>query len=127
MYTVKRNQGFTLFETLIYIVLFIFLIGGGFMAAYQVIESSGRIAEKAAREAEADFIFRKIDWVLNVDPTPSFVVDDGVLELDGEALTSENVEVTDFSITNISGTPSAVEISFELDGFPFGPTIRYLR
>jgi hypothetical protein len=130
MYTVTRvniARGFTLLETLIYLVLFTFLIGGGFLAVYQIIESSGSIREKTAREAEADFIFRKIDWILETDPTPDFVLVDGVIELDDEPLTSENVEITAFSLTNIAGTPSAVQISFEIDAVPFGPTVRYLR
>ncbi|MEK7606236.1 MAG: prepilin-type N-terminal cleavage/methylation domain-containing protein [Patescibacteria group bacterium] len=129
MHTLKTNtkSGFTLLETIIYFALFGFLIIGGFLAAYQIIESSHRIADKTAREAEADFILRKIDWVLEFDATPAFVLDDGVLELDGDPLTTDNVEITAFSMTNIGGTPPAVRIEFEIDGVPFGPTIRYIR
>lgn len=140
------QRGFTLFETLIYLALFGFLIGGGFLAAYQIIESSGSIAEKTAIEAEADFIFRKIDWALNgeiinvsgggntltIDKIGSaddaeFEENGGILELNGTPLTSSQLIISEFIVTITGGTPESVEVSFKINGEAFGPTKRYVR
>ncbi|PIR37990.1 MAG: hypothetical protein COV34_02795 [Candidatus Zambryskibacteria bacterium CG10_big_fil_rev_8_21_14_0_10_42_12] len=62
----KKNKqaGFGLIETLIYIALMAFIIGGGVMAAYYLIDASEQGGDTVNTNAEAEFLLRKIDWVL---------------------------------------------------------------
>ena len=60
-----RNKGFTLIETLIYIVLFTVLIGGGFVTAYNLMEGTDMLNSKMIIQEETNFVLRKINWVLN--------------------------------------------------------------
>ena len=61
-----RNQkGFTLIEVIIYLALFSMLFGGIVLAAYNVIDSSGRSQVKAMIQEEGDFLVSKINWVLS--------------------------------------------------------------
>ena len=57
-------RGFTLVETVIYIALLALIMGGSLMAAYQITQSSGALAQHDATGIEADFILRKIEWGL---------------------------------------------------------------
>jgi len=57
----KYNAGFTLIETLIYIVLFSVIIGGGMVGAYQIISSSDHTQYKTVLEQDSNFILRKIN------------------------------------------------------------------
>src|SRR3989344_1460523 len=70
--------GFTLIETLIYIALFSMIIGGAFMAAYQLIDGASKLNTKSATEQEINFVLRKIDWALTgVDPTQPIIPPSG--------------------------------------------------
>lgn len=60
----KKQSGFTLIETLIYIVLFTMIIGGGMVAAYQIIQATSGGTNHVVMEEEANFLLRKIDWAL---------------------------------------------------------------
>ncbi len=57
-------RGFTLIETIVYIAILTFLIASGFMAAFYIIDSSGKNKTDVNVQAEGNFIVRKIDWAL---------------------------------------------------------------
>jgi prepilin-type N-terminal cleavage/methylation domain-containing protein len=59
-----NNRGFTLLETLIYIVLFSILMTGAMIAAYNLLDGGGRNKLAIGVEEEGTFINRKINWVL---------------------------------------------------------------
>ena len=70
----RTNQGFTLIESLLYIVLFSIIIGGALVAVYQMIESSDAVSAKNIVEMEGSFLLRKIDWALTgLDLSPTSV------------------------------------------------------
>ncbi len=58
------NRGFTLIETIIYIALFTLLVGTVFISAYQIIENSQKLSDKTVMQNEANFVLRKISWVV---------------------------------------------------------------
>lgn len=58
------NKGFTLIEVVIYIGLFSLIIGGAMASAYSVIQWSGNDSGKFQTQEEANFLLRKIDWLL---------------------------------------------------------------
>jgi len=74
---IKSGAGFILIEVLLYIGLFTLLVGTLLGIAYQTIDSTDQINKKIVLQQEADFILRKIDWVLDsvqavsVGPNPS--------------------------------------------------------
>ena len=155
LFTLKGSKrGFTLVEALIYIALFVLIIGGGFVGAYQIIEGTQQIERKTIIEAEANFLLRKLDWALSgsrviepfvgvtgdklgVDTDGNFVVDiefeldgNGVVTINGTELTSDRIEITDLLFTHVpvqAGRPEALEIVFKVNGEQFGTTTRYLR
>ena len=59
-----RQSGFTLIETIIYLFLFAIVIGGGMVAAYQIIEGTNATYNHVILQEEANLLFRKIDWAL---------------------------------------------------------------
>ncbi len=59
------QKGFTLIETLIYITLFTIVIGGGMVAAYQIIQAANASQNYIALQEEANFLLRKIDWTMS--------------------------------------------------------------
>ncbi len=104
----RKNKfpGFTLIETLIYIVLFSIIIGGGMIAAYQIVEGTERTESKTILEQDANFILRKINWVLtgaisvdtsgtvlNVDSI-SFALTGPGLTMNGFPLNSSRVKIS---------------------------------
>lgn len=60
----KHQKGFTLIEVVIYIALFSILLGGGFVTAYQLIDSSRYMDRKNNTHEEANFVMRKLNWAL---------------------------------------------------------------
>ncbi len=62
--TTPNQKGFTLIETIIYIALFAIIIGGGMVAAYQIIESTNASYNHIVLQEEANFLLHKINWVL---------------------------------------------------------------
>ena len=60
----KKNNGFTLIETLIYSVLLSLIIAGSLVGVYQIISSSDKLSTKAFIEQEGNFLLRKINWAL---------------------------------------------------------------
>ncbi len=59
-----RQKGFTLIETIIYIGLFGVIIGGGLVAAYQIIQATDGAQNHVILQEEANFLLRKIDWAI---------------------------------------------------------------
>ena len=88
----KKSEGFTLLETVIYIALLAILIGGGMVGVFNILEGSGRTRQAMYREQEAYFIIRKIDAVLSeattVDTSVAGVLqtDDVRIDLGGEQI-----------------------------------------
>jgi hypothetical protein len=70
-----NHKGFTLIETLIYLLLFAILMGGIAAVAYLVLESAGRGQSKVVMQEEGDFLLGKINWGLtgasNATVTPT--------------------------------------------------------
>jgi len=60
----KKDRGFTLIETLVYLALFGILFSGVIVCAYSVLESSARNQTKAMAQAEGDFLVAKINWTI---------------------------------------------------------------
>lgn len=62
---INTQRGVTLIETMVYIALFSIIIGGSVVAAYQILESSGRSQTHALLQEEGDFLIGKINWALS--------------------------------------------------------------
>lgn len=62
---INTQRGVTLIETMVYIALFSIIIGGSVVAAYQILESSGRSQTRAMLQEEGDFLIGKIGWALS--------------------------------------------------------------
>ncbi len=60
-----NQRGFTLIETLVYLGLFALLLGGAVVAAYNVVESSGRNLTQAMVQEEGGFLAAKINWAIS--------------------------------------------------------------
>ena len=58
----KKNQGFTLIETIIYIALFSLLLGSAFVTAYNLIDGTEKLSAKTNIGEEATFVMRKLNW-----------------------------------------------------------------
>jgi len=58
-------KGFTLIEILIYSVLTAFILSMVLVPVYQIMQSSSNLDVKNATEAEANFLLRKMEWVLS--------------------------------------------------------------
>lgn len=58
------RRGFTLIETMIYIALLALLMGSAVVAAFFIIDSSAHDKGRVTATLEAEFLMRKIDWVL---------------------------------------------------------------
>jgi hypothetical protein len=59
------QSGTSIIELVIYIGLLSLMIAGILGAGYQFIESSGDIQSKITVDEEANFLLRKMNWVLN--------------------------------------------------------------
>ena len=59
-----KRGGFTLIEILMYLGIFLFVIGGLLLTIYTVIGGSGRLQSRVFVSEEAVFILRKFDWAL---------------------------------------------------------------
>ena len=61
----RKQLGFTLIETTVYIGLFGLIISGGVVAAFQVFEFAGRNQTRAMMQEEGDFIIAKMGYALS--------------------------------------------------------------
>lgn len=148
------KRGFTLIETMIYVALFVIIIGGGFVGAYQVISSSDYANRQSVIDEEGNFVIRKIEWALsgtqtinspalgvtgstlsinkyNFAPNNPVVFDlnMGVVRLKKGSgspisLTTSNVVVSNLSFTQIA--TSGIRASLTIQGKIF-ETTKYIR
>jgi len=137
MRPLKQDRGVTLIETLVYIALFMFLIGAGMISAFYVIDSSERSKQDVSVTTESQFLLRKIDWTLTTNKpglTVEIDLSSGRARLrrnvgSWEYLTAERVLIENSIFTyvdEISPRPDSVEVSFTANGKPF-EMIKYLR
>ena len=61
----SQQVGFTLIETLVYLALYVIIIGGGLTCVYSLFESSARNETAATLEEEGDYLVGKIDSALS--------------------------------------------------------------
>jgi len=59
------NKGFALIEMIIYTALFSIMMGGLIVTVYQLQESSKHTESGFVTQEEINFVYKKIDWVLN--------------------------------------------------------------
>lgn len=138
----ESGAGFTLLETIIYIALFTIIIGGGMVAAYQIIQATDANYNHIVLQQEANFLFRKISWALtgatiNTANTSQLVTtkviattpvqltlaaagNDMTLQRDSASpviLNSASIVISNLLFTDIpaaSGRPRGLETSFTL-------------
>ncbi len=60
-----KNKGFTLLEVIIYVGLFAILMGGGVLAAYNLIASNNHNQSMFLVYDEGNFLMSKINWVIS--------------------------------------------------------------
>lgn len=110
----KSNSGFTLIEVLIYMGLFVLVIGGLLLTTYAVIESSGHLQDKTVVNEEADFIIRKIDWALTNATAISCPVAGQLQITKLGLLAGQNPLLFTFSSNNLTlkrGSASAIQLN----------------
>lgn len=138
---IKKNKGFSLIESIIYIALFSIVVGGGMVGVYRVVQSSKSIFEKTIIEQEGNFLLRKINWALNdlqsvnllqpnqmqivkASGTSTFSLNGDNLELNGLPLNSENARISNLLFNKPSA--SMIKASFNINGHFFS-TSKFLR
>lgn len=152
MHSLEYNKGLTLIEIIVYIALFMLLIGGGMISAFYIIDSSERNKSDLSITTEAQFLLRKIDWALTsvdsvsvssdtliVDKSDSTEIRINLLDnrarlsRDGgsswEYLTAERIFIEDLTFNHTNATPPTfdyVEVSFTANGKEF-EMLKYLR
>ncbi len=144
----KRNQGFTLLEVIIYIGLFGILMSGVIIAARQLLSGGDRNQLAIAVQEEGTFLSRKINWALT-DATsiaapsndtliiirPELDTDSPLtIQADGNSLTIARgtgapiaLNSSQFPVSNVTFTvqaavgdaPAAVTTQFQVQNIPF--------
>ena len=107
------QRGFTLIETMIYIVLFGMLMSGAVVSAYQLLGGGDRHQALLAVQEEGTFINRKINWALS-GATAVSVSGGNVLTVTRPDLGSESPLVIDGSSARVTlkrGSAAAMPIS----------------
>ncbi len=139
----RKQQGFTLLETVVYLGLFAIVIGGGMIATYEIIQSSGKVSNQAMVSEEANFLLSKINWGLSgataisipssttlvatkiinsISTNLTFTLSGSNLTLQrgantAQILNSSNVTVSNLNFTNIpasGGIPQGVTMSLTI-------------
>ena len=145
----KKETGFTLIETLIYIALFGIILTGVITAAYPLITGADRLSQRVTAESEAAFVLHKIAWALSSEPISpaspqvtggnvltihfasggSIAVAEagGVITMNGTALTASRAQFLNFSVTPptipaAGNAPHQLTVSFTADGESFSQT-----
>jgi type II secretory pathway pseudopilin PulG len=152
----SEQSGFSLIETLLYIAIVAFALGGLLTAVYAVLNGGEEVRAKAVAAQEIVFLSRKIDNALSesnaivlpaagnagdtliiqttgVD-TIAFSLSAGVAYISRNGaspipLTDSTVTISSLSFENISASgsaPAAVRTSFFADDNPFD-AVRYIR
>ncbi|MES2087829.1 MAG: type II secretion system protein [Patescibacteria group bacterium] len=131
----RKNSGFTLIETLIYLALYGIIIGGTLVSVFNIFESHNRNQAKAMLEEEGAYLIGKIDWALsgaNSVDTPTtnklaieraelptnqnpltFEITSGNLTLtrgtnSGEILNNSNVKLQNLTFTHVTPSEESV-------------------
>lgn len=116
----KKQQGFTLIEVIIYLALFTILMGGTITTAYSVFDSSDRDQARTIAQEEGDFLIAKINWALsgtkNINISSSTELFVEKRDASGTATTTIYLSGTDFYLSRGSNPPvllnnSNVEVS----------------
>ncbi len=110
-----NQKGFTLIETIIYIALFAIIIGGGMVAAYQIIQATEASNNHITLQEEANFLLRKINWALS-QPAIGFGIGSSVLTVSSSPqlkfdFNSQNLQLTKGLDTPVILNSSAVTVS----------------
>ncbi len=110
-----NQKGFTLIETIIYIALFAIIIGGGMVAAYQIIQATEASNNHIILQEEANFLLRKINWALS-QPAIGFGIGSSVLTVSSSPpltfdLDCSNPNACNLRLNAIILNSSAVKVS----------------
>lgn len=149
---INTQRGFTIFEALIYIALFAFLIGGGVISAFNLFAGSAAIKDNTQSEMELNFVLRKLDWVLSdstiLNPSSgnnddTLIVNKGgsqyLVTVDGTdtmsittggtqyPLTTNRLDITNLDFEHVAGTPNVMNVTMTVNGRDIGPITRYVR
>ena len=148
----KKPNGFTLIEVIIYLALFGILMAGVMAAVYAIVEGGGRSQSKILIQEEGNFLLGKFNWALSgasnisvaiLPPSLSItkydytlnplVFDVGGSELrlrqgGGEAnnLNSDDVALTSLNfqdIPKLNGKPEGLNISFTLASLTYAGAV----
>lgn len=128
----KKQRGFTIIETLIYLALYAIMITGIVSAAYLLFASGDRNQAKAELQEEKNYIIAKINYALSgarvaaVTPTTltiqkydlsTVVISEsgGNMLYNGDRLNNTNTTVSNVSFVTGSN-PDYVEASFKING-----------
>jgi hypothetical protein len=68
------NKGITLIEVVIYVALFICIIGSATIATWNAETSNSRDQSSAELEIEGNFLLEKINWIINSTHTINPIV-----------------------------------------------------
>jgi type II secretory pathway pseudopilin PulG len=145
----KNSQaGFTLIETLLYVLFLSFIIGGALGATYEIIQNGDRTAILIADAAEANFLLRKLDWALigasavsfpapgqlavtrwSTPTSVRFRLNSTDMEMDDgdgwTVLNGNGMAISSVSFTHLT-TPEGVRTDFAVNGLTYTMT-KYLR
>ena len=103
----KYSPGYTLIETLIYILIFSLLLVGAILSTYSLTEGSRRFENKIVREAEANFILRKFDGaVANIKGNSSGIL----MPIIGSSGTVLKITKSDNSVVIIDGSTTTLSL-----------------
>lgn len=105
MHTPAEQSGFTLIETLLYIALFVIILGAVLVATYNMIESTDKTQYRSLIHNEAQFGVRKMHWLLNGATNVSVP-------------TADILQITNTSLSNnpITLQRSGTKLAVNLDG-----------
>ena len=130
----KNYSGFTLIETIIYVVLVGFMLTALVFVTYQLLSSGDSINAKILVQGEADFAIRKVEWAFSSAESISVV--DNVLSvyrygaadpivfssdrqnflMNDIPLNNARVKIENLVFTGIGSAPDGVEMSFMING-----------
>lgn len=147
------EKGFTLIETLVYIGLFVLLVGGGMATAYNIFSSNATLQSKIFAEQEGEFVLGKLNWILSstastsLNPSPlklTVTRPSGTFEVTYDQTskqvilkqdsgspkplnsTASRVEAFTISKTETPGLPDQVNIAFNIESRTFSLN-KYVR
>jgi prepilin-type N-terminal cleavage/methylation domain-containing protein len=105
----KKRNGFTLVEVLVYLALFGLVFSGLLVGAFAVIGNIGRNDAQIMAQYEGNFILAKIERELCLN---NFVIENGALKLGGNFLNNSQMVVSNLEFTDLDGL---VRVSFLLE------------